>query len=169
MSLADALLPEFDHETAATRTVLERVPQDRAAWKPHDKSMSLGDLAAHLVNLLGWAHFTLKEIGFETNPPDGQPATPGFESLPQLLGRYDEGVHATRAMLAATTDGEMLAPWTLRTGGRVMFTMPRASVFRMFIMNHTVHHRGQLTVYLRLCDVPLPPLYGPTADARAPE
>jgi uncharacterized damage-inducible protein DinB len=165
MSIAESLLPEFDHETATTRTLLERVPEGKADWKPHVKSMSLGTLATHVATIPGWASVTLKDTEFDTNPPGGQNYTPPtFDGTAKLLKTFDEGVKATRALLAATTDAEMMVPWALKSGGKTVFTMPRAAIFRSFIMNHSVHHRGQLSVYLRLCDVKLPPIYGPTAD-----
>ena len=164
------MLPEFDHETATTRLLLERVPEAKADWKPHVKSMSLGELAAHLASIPAWAPITLKQTEFDTNPVGGRPyAPPGFETTAKLLETYDQGIKAARVMLAAMTDGEMMVAWTLKSGGKLMFNMPRAAVFRSFIMNHTIHHRGQLTVYLRLCDVALPPVYGPTADSREPQ
>lgn len=163
------MLPEFDHETATTRTLLERVPDAKAPWKPHVKSMSLGELAMHVCNIPGWAPVTLKETEFDTNPPGGQQYTPPpFESTAKMLEAYDEGVKAARVMLAAATDGEMMVPWALKSGGRTVFSMPRVAVFRSFIMNHAIHHRGQLSVYLRLCDVRLPSIYGPTADTQEP-
>lgn len=165
MSIAESILPEFNHETASTRALLERVPDTMAAWKPHVKSRSLGELAMHLAALLDWAPVTLKEFEFDTDPPDGRRYShPAFESTARMLESYDAGVKTVRALLAAATDGEMMVPWALKSGGRTMFSMPRVAVFRAFIMNHAIHHRGQLTVYLRLCDVPLPAVYGPTAD-----
>ena len=165
MPIAESLLPEFDHETATTRTLLERVPEARAAFKPHAKSMSLGELAMHVSSLPRWAPITLRETQFDTNPPGGQPyAPPLFESTAKMLAAYDEGVQAARAMLASATDAELMVPWALKAGGKTVFTMPRVAVFRSFIMNHAIHHRGQLSVYLRMCDVPLPSIYGPTAD-----
>jgi uncharacterized damage-inducible protein DinB len=167
MLIAESILPEFDHETATTRLLLERVPESRVGWKPHDKSMTLGQLAIHIATLPQWAPITLKQTEFDTNPPGGSSfSTPSFESVVQMLKIYDDGVVAARAMVAATTDGEFLVPWTLKNGGQSMFSMPRASVFRTFVLNHAVHHRGQLSVYLRLCDVALPNIYGPTADTR---
>ena len=165
MSIAESMLPEFDHETATTRTLLERVPEGKAGWKPHAKSMSLGQLAMHIAHLPEWAPVTLERTEFDTNPPDGQRVTtPAFESRAQLLQAYDESVKTARAMLARTSDGDFMVPWTLKNAGRSLFSMPRAAVFRSFILNHAVHHRGQLSVYLRLLDVPLPNIYGPTAD-----
>ena len=167
MAIAESLLPEFDHETATTRTLLERVPDGKAGWKPHVKSMSLGELAMHLASIPGWAPVTLKQTEFDTNPPGGQSYTPpAYDSTSKMLAAYDEGVKAARVMLAATSDGEMMVPWTLKQGGKAIFSMPRAGVFRSFIMNHAIHHRGQLSVYLRLCDVKLPNIYGPTADTQ---
>lgn len=167
MSIAESLLPEFDHETATTRSLLERVPDAKAAWKPHAKSMSLGELAMHVANIPAWTPITLKQTEFDMNHSGGQSYTPPkYESTAKLLAAYDEGVKAARGMLAATSDGEMMVPWTLKGGGKAVFSMPRAGVFRSFIMNHAIHHRGQLSVYLRLCEIPLPSIYGPTADTQ---
>jgi len=167
MAIAESMLPEFDHETAATRSLLERVPDAKALWKPHPKSMTLGELAMHVAYIASWTPATLKQSEFDTNPPGEQiTMTPPYESTASMLAVYDEGVKAARATLAATTDGEMMVPWALKNAGKTIFTMPRAGVFRSFIMNHVIHHRGQLSVYLRLCDVPLPSIYGPTADTR---
>jgi uncharacterized damage-inducible protein DinB len=169
MPIAESMLPEFDHETATTRTLLERVPEAKAAWKPHAKSMTLGELAMHVSTLPRWAPIALKDTQFDTHPPGGQPyVPPPFESVSKMLAAYDEGVQASRALLVAATDPELMAPWALKTAGKTVFTMPRVAVFRSFIMNHAIHHRGQLSVYLRMCDVPLPSIYGPTADMQDP-
>lgn len=168
MAIAESILPEFDHEAATTRTLLQRVPEDKAAWKPHVKSMALGHLAMHIANLPLWASITLERTEFDTNPPDGpRLTTPEFQSAADLLQTYDANVTAARALLARTTDGEFMVPWTLKNGGKSMFSMPRIAVFRSFILNHAVHHRGQLSVYLRLLDVPVPNIYGPTADTQS--
>src|SRR5262245_41711720 len=165
MAIAESILPEFDHETATTRTLLERVPADKAEWKPHEKSMSLGQLAMHIANLPHWASITLERTEFDTNPPDGsRETTPAYESRAKLLQFYDANVSTARALLARTTDGEFMVQWTLKNGGKNLFGMPRVAVFRSFVLNHAVHHRGQLSVYLRLLDVPIPNIYGPTAD-----
>ena len=166
MPIAESTLPEFDHETATTRLLLERVPEAKADWQPHSKSMSLGHLAMHIANIPHWTSVTLERTWFDTNPIDGQRATtPPFQSAGHLLQFYDEGVRAARALLARTTDGEFMVQWTLKIAGKTMFSMPRVAVFRSFILNHAVHHRGQLSVYLRLLDVPLHNIYGPTADS----
>ena len=170
MAIAESMLPEFDHETATTRTLLERVPDGKAGWKPHAKSMSLGELAMHVASIPDWTPITLKHTEFDSNPPGGQSYTPPvYESTAKLLAAYDTGVKAARAMLAASSDGEMMVPWALKNGGKTIFSMPRVAVFRSFIMNHAIHHRGQLSVYLRLCDVALPSIYGPTADTKEPQ
>jgi uncharacterized damage-inducible protein DinB len=167
MAIAESILPEFDHETATTRTLLERVPEASAGWKPHDKSMSLGELAMHIAHIPVWASVTLERKEYDTNPPDGtRIGSPPFESCPQMLRAYDENVRAARALLVRTTDGEFMVQWTLKSGGKSLYNMPRVAVFRSLVLNHAVHHRGQLSVYLRLLDVPIPNIYGPTADTQ---
>jgi uncharacterized damage-inducible protein DinB len=168
MPIKDALVPEFDHEMATTRRLLERVPEAEFAWKPHDKSMSLGQLAMHIANIPVWASVTLERKDFDVNPPDGQRiVSPPFESSLHLLRAYDANVGAARALVARTSDGEFMVQWTLKSGGKTLYSMPRVAVFRSFVLNHAVHHRGQLSVYLRLLDVPIPNIYGPTADTQS--
>jgi uncharacterized damage-inducible protein DinB len=165
MTIVETILPEFDHETATTRTLLERVPESKAGWKPHAKSMSIGDLAMHIATIPVWASISLERKHFDLNPPDGSRiATPPFESLIHLLRTYDTNVEAARALLTRATDGEFMVQWTLKSEGKTLYSMPRVAVFRSYVLNHAVHHRGQLSVYLRLLDVPLPNMYGPTAD-----
>lgn len=165
MPIKDSLLPEFDHEMATTRRVLERVPEAEFAWKPHEKSMSLGQLAGHIANLPYWCTATLETTTLDLDAaglPNTRPQQP--ESHAALLRDFDAKVATARGLLVNVTDGEMLLPWTLKKGSQEFFTMPRVSAIRGFVMNHLIHHRGQLTVYLRLKNVPLPPIYGPTAD-----
>ena len=164
MALKDALLPEFDHEMGTTRRVLERTPGDKLAWKPHEKSMSLGELAAHLANIPYWMDAILQNTVFDIAAagPDTRPRMP--ESVDWVLGDFDTKVKAARSGLASTGDAEMLTPWTFKHGDQEIFTMPRIAAIRSFVMNHSIHHRGQLSVYLRLNNVPVPPMYGPTAD-----
>jgi uncharacterized damage-inducible protein DinB len=165
MSIAQSFLPEFDHEMATTRTLLERVPADKAAWKPHPKSTGLGRLAMHIAELPQWVSGTLRQTELDVHPVDGPGfvATP-FSSTPALLQTFDANAKAAREVLAATADPDFFVPWSLKNAGKVQFTMPRVAVLRGFVLNHIVHHRGQLSVYLRLNDVPLPSIYGPTAD-----
>ena len=164
MPIAQSLLPEYDHEMGTTRTLLEIVPEAHWSFKPHAKSMSLGDLASHIPRVLSiWGITTLKETGFEMNPAGGV-ERPKIDSVASLLALYDEAVQSVRAALAATSDEEMMVPWTLTRDGQALFSFPRVAVFRSFILNHIIHHRGQLSVYLRLQDVPLPSIYGPSAD-----
>ena len=165
MGIAESILPEFDREAATTRSLLERVPEAYGAWKPHPKSRSLGELAMHIATIPIWASRTLERREFDTNPIDGErPATPAFESSLKLLQMYDANVAAARALVVRASDGEFMGQWTLKSGGKSIYSMPRVSVFRSFVLNHAVHHRGQLSVYLRLLDVRLPNVYGPTAD-----
>ncbi len=164
MPLNAALLPEFDHEMGNTRKVLERVPEAHLAWKPHEKSMSMADLATHLASIPAWTITTLKEDSLDMAAP-GAPGMPKpAASRVDLLALFDKGVAEARAALAEAGDACLLGPWSLRQGDKILFTMPRLAVLRSFILNHGIHHRGQLEVYLRLKDVPLPALYGPTAD-----
>jgi uncharacterized damage-inducible protein DinB len=163
MPMVQSLLPEFDHEMATTRTLLAAVPEARADWQPHAKSMSLGRLAAHLANMPAWAIATLQQDELDLSAP-GVATQPPFESIAATLTRFDTLVRSGRAALAETPDAALLAPWTLKHGGHTLFTMPRGGVFRTWVMSHMIHHRGQLSVYLRLLDVPVPAVYGPTAD-----
>jgi uncharacterized damage-inducible protein DinB len=165
VALVDALLPEFDHEMATTRTVLERLPEDKFDWKPHAKSFSLGALATHVALLPTWATETLLRAAIDLDP--NQPPHSAIPSRGDLLAAFDRNVAAARAALAGKTDAELRAVWSLKRAGRTLFTMPKDAVLRSWVLNHVVHHRGQLTVYLRLLDVPVPSIYGPSADEPA--
>ncbi len=161
MAISAALLPEFDHEMANTRRTLERVPEDKLAWKPHEKSMTLGRLTGHLSELPGWGVYTL-ERDFVDLAQGGQGAV--AKSRQEALDMFDKGVAALRAALAQANDEHLMKPWTLRIGEQVIMTLPRIGVLRAMILNHSIHHRAQLGVYLRLNDVPVPSIYGPSAD-----
>lgn len=168
MAIKDSILPEFDHEMATTRKLLERIPGDRAAWKPHERSMSLGHLGVHLAQLPLWGAVTMKQTELELNPPGGSPfKAPEFESTQAVLALFDEHVRQAREAVAAASDQDFMVPWTLKNGGQTVFTMPRVACMRTFVVNHLIHHRGQLSVYLRLNDVPVPSIYGPSADEAA--
>jgi uncharacterized damage-inducible protein DinB len=165
MALRDALLPELDQEAAGTRRTLERVPDDKFAWKPHPKSFSMGDLAGHVANILQWTVLTLNADNFDLAPPGQEPMKPERpNSQKELLEMFDRNLAAARTALSAASDEQLLAPWTLLSGGKQILKMPRIAVLRSFILNHSIHHRAQLGVYLRLNDLPVPSLYGGSAD-----
>jgi len=165
MSISAALLPEFDQEMTNTRKALERVPDDKFDWKPHEKSMALGGLATHLANLPSWTVYTINQDSLDLAPPGGEPfVTPLANSREEVLEAFDKNVAAARAAIAGASDEELLKPWSLLSGGNMLMTLPKIAVLRGFVMNHIIHHRGQFTVYLRLNDIPVPSIYGPSAD-----
>jgi uncharacterized damage-inducible protein DinB len=161
MPIVDALLPEFDHEMTTTRKLLERVPEDRLDWKPHQKSFSLGQLAQHVATIPMWGSMTLTRSELDLAEGD-QP--PQMRTRSELLAAFDKHAADTRAALTGKTDAELMAPWTLKNGGHTIFSMPKAVVWRSFVLSHLIHHRGQLSVYLRMQDVLIPSIYGPSAD-----
>ncbi len=165
MSLTQSLLSEFDQEMANTRKTLERVPDEKFAWKPHEKSGSMGWLAGHLANIPGWAVDTIKHDSFDMSP-GGKPFTPppAPNSRKELLELFDKNVAAARAALAGTSDADMGKPWSFLNNGVTVFSMPRSVTLRTWVMNHNIHHRAQLGVYLRLNNIPVPSIYGPSAD-----
>jgi uncharacterized damage-inducible protein DinB len=168
MSLSDLLLPEFDMEMGKTRTVLARCPEDKFAWKPHAKSFDMAALATHVANMAGWTVEVISKDSLDIAPPGAPPyKEEPAKSTKELLEKFDKGVAAARAAIAGATDDHLSKPWSLLMGGQTIFTLPRAGVLRSMILNHIVHHRGQLTVYLRLNDVPVPGIYGPSADEQA--
>jgi Uncharacterized protein conserved in bacteria len=154
-------LKEFDQEMASTRKLLERVPTDKGTWKPHAKSFALGHLAQLVSWMPGWISSSLREPYIDL----GKSAGYSFESTDTLLDEFDRNVREAREALGSVTGDALDEPWSLKHGDNVLFTSPRGEVVRMHL-NHLIHHRGQLTVYLRLVDVPLPPIYGPTADEK---
>jgi uncharacterized damage-inducible protein DinB len=162
MMIRDALLPEFDHEMGTTRRLLERVPEDRLSWQPHQKSMTLGRLATHIAEIPHWAQTIVKDSVFEMDPASFVPKTAA--SRAELLKTFDDSVAAARALVAGASDAELMSTWTMKSGGHEVISMPKAAVWRSFVMNHAIHHRGQLSVYLRENHVPIPSIYGPSAD-----
>ena len=165
MSISKSILPEFDHEMANTRKTLERVPNDKFAWKPHEKSMTLGDLATHLGNIPSWTKNTFEMDELDVAPPGAPPyRLEQAKSRDELLNAFDKNVSEARAALEAASDENWQGKWSLLMTGKTIFTLPRPAVFRGFIMSHSIHHRAQLGVYLRLLDVPVPSIYGPSAD-----
>src|ERR1041385_4153020 len=165
MALTEWLLPEFDAEMAATRRVLERVPDGKTKWQPHPKSMTLGRLATLVAELPGWVVNALTTDELDIMPPGGPP--PKFAALGstrQILELFDKNARAARAALANPTDADFKKPWAFKVGGRTVDTSPKYTVYRRTVLNHLAHHRGQLTVYLRLNEAAVPAVYGPTAD-----
>ena len=165
MPIAQHLLPEFDHEMATTRTLLARVPDTAASWRPHSKSMSMGELAQHIVNVVRLAHPIVHLPAFDFAAPEAQPyVTPKYSSTTALVEMFDRNVGIARDAIGAAGDAAMGEGWTLRAGPRTIMSLPRAASLRTLILSHIIHHRGQLSVYLRLNDVPVPGIYGPSAD-----
>jgi len=165
MAVAQSMLPEFEQEITNTRKVLERIPDDKWTWKPHEKSGTLGWLASHVGTVPGWLTMTLNTESLDYAPVDGPTYTPPtIETSKQLLAAFDKEVAEARAALTKASDQDLMQNWSLLAGGKEIFKMPRVSCIRGMIMNHLIHHRGQLTVYLRLLNVPVPGLYGPSAD-----
>jgi len=161
MAIKDGLLAEYDHEMGTTRKLLERIGEDTLSWRPHDKSMTLGGLATHLSRIPQWGGAILNDASFDlaAAPPNATELT----SRTEVLDQFDAAAKQTRAWMDRT-DAEYAARWSLKRNGLEMFSMPRVAAFRMFVLNHMIHHRGQLSVYLRLTNVPVPAIYGPSAD-----
>lgn len=169
MPLSAALLPEFDQEMANTRKSLERIPGDKLGWKPHEKSPSLGWLATHLAVLPSWAVVTLERDSLDLGTPGSAPAAVSATTSPtDALTMFDKNVTEARAAIAAATDELLMQPWSLIAGGKTIFTLPKAAVLRSFVMSHMIHHRAQLGLYLRLNDIAVPAIYGPSADEQGP-
>ncbi len=166
MALANTLLPEFDHEMAVTRRVLERAPEAAFSWRPHAKSWTLGGISTHIAQIPHWGVAILARDGYDLVRDAGERAVEKTR-VADVLATFDGFVTEARARLSGATDAELLAPWSLARDGETMMSMPRISAFKSFAINHLIHHRGQLSVYLRLQNVPLPPIYGPTADEGA--
>lgn len=163
VSIAETLLPEFDQEMATTRKVLERLPTDKGKWKPHPKSFPLAHLAQLVASMPGWLTRTVLDTEINLASFSGYT----YEKTENLLEVFDKNVSEARKALKSAKDADLTVPWSLKHGDHVIFTLPRSAVLRQTI-NHIVHHRGQLTVYMRLIDVPVPSIYGPTADEPAP-
>jgi uncharacterized damage-inducible protein DinB len=165
MGLSETLLPEFDHEMANTRRAMERIPDDNLDWKPHEKSMQFVGLATHMSNIPSWVVMTISQDSFDMAPEGGEPPhIDPVASSKEALEMFDKNVADARAALAGASDERMLGTWTFMAGGEVIFAMPRIAVVRSMVINHLIHHRAQLGLYLRLNDLPVPALYGPSAD-----
>ena len=161
MSLAQAMIAELEQEGAGIRKTLERIPDESFAWKPHEKSFSMIELASHLAESVGWVaelmdadEFVMPEEYKSWVAASGQ----------ELMAKLEEALQTAKTKLQEASDEKLMAPWRFVAGGEVVFEMPRVAVLRGMVLNHAIHHRGQLTVYLRLNDLPVPALYGPSAD-----
>jgi uncharacterized damage-inducible protein DinB len=165
MTYADIILPEFDREMASTRKVLERIPDDKFEWRAHPKSNTIGWNANHLADLPNWVTQTLKTPSLDIAPIGAPPyQSPKLGSVQEILAKFDENVAAAREAIVAAKDEEVGQTWTLLRAGTPMLAMPRAAMIRGFVLNHIIHHRGCVCVYLRLNDIPVPGMYGPSGD-----
>lgn len=166
MTISARMLPAFDHIIQGTRQHLSVIPDDRLDFRPHEKSWTIGELGSHLANLPMWTMATLGQDSFDVAPADAEEPTPQPEygSSAEMVAALEENAGAARAAIEAASDEDLMQEWSLLVGGEPRFSMPRVAVLRSFIMDHMIHHRGQLTVYLRLLDVPVPQTFGPTAD-----
>jgi uncharacterized damage-inducible protein DinB len=163
MALIDHLLPEYDRETGTTRRLLERVPDTAFGFAPHETSMTLGRLASHISDLPSWVELVMRANRHDLAPGYESPQATGTTAL---LTRFDTNVGGARATLVGVIDDLLTEPWTLTRGGQELFTLPRITMLRYFVINHLIHHRGQLSVYLRLQRTPIPAIYGPAANER---
>jgi uncharacterized damage-inducible protein DinB len=165
VNIAQSILPEFDQEMAGTRKTLERIPDDKLDWKAHAKSNSIGWVGSHLVEIPEWVVGTLTQDFWDFSPPGAEPyRTPILASRQEMLDAFDKNVAAARRAIESTSDEAFQKDWSLLWSGQTIFTMPRVAVIRSFVVNHMIHHRAILTVYLRLNDIPVPALYGPSGD-----
>src|SRR5215813_5969347 len=165
MKLSDLFLSEFDQEMSTARKTLERIPEDKLSWKPHEKSMSLDRLAGHIAELAGWAAPAINQDSLDFRPPGQPPMQPTFAtSRKQVLEIFDKNCEQSRQAIAKASDEHLMKNWSLMSGGQTLMTMPRFAVLRSFCLNHIIHHRAQLGVYLRLNNIPVPSVYGPSAD-----
>lgn len=162
MALKDALIAEIKHEAAATRRLLQAVPEDKFDWKPHEKSMTAGRLAAHVAEIPVWVNRSLEAVEFDFATAPTQRNT--YAGTAALLDVFEQRLAAALAVLENASDDALNQKYTVRRGAQTMFELPRKVLIRNFALNHQVHHRGQLSVYLRLLDIPVPGMYGPSAD-----
>ena len=165
MRIGEAMIPEFDMEMAGTRKVLERIPDRLLDWRIHERSNTVGWVANHLADIPKWTSMAIEHDSLDVEPAEGEPyRTPKETTTAAILAAFDQNVAAARALLESVTDEVLLSPWSLLKRGEVLMTMPRLAVVRTWVLNHSIHHRGHLCVYLRVNDIPVPGLYGPSAD-----
>lgn len=165
MLLRDTMLPEFDHETANTRKVLERVPDDKLDFKPHPRSWDMATLATHLANIPSWMRQTISKDSIDIASPEmASYQPPRITSRKELLELFDKNLADAREALAVAENDQLMSPWSLLQAGQPVFTLPKVAVLRSWVFNHSVHHRAQLCLYLRMNEIPVPAVYGPSAD-----
>src|SRR6266849_2185622 len=165
MTIAESLLPEFDHEMANTRRTLERIPEDKLMFQPDPKSMTLGRLAGHIAEMPGWGAMTVNTDSLDVAPGGKRAFEPlTAKSRQQALDELDKNVAEARKAIEGASDEDLMKSWSLLVDGKPMMTMPRIGIIRSMVMNHVIHHRAQLGVYYRMVGVPVPALYGPSAD-----
>jgi len=165
MTLSEMLLPEFDQEMAKTRRTLERIPEDKFGWKPHEKSMTLGRLASHLAEIPTWGSNAINQDSVDIMPAGAPPYQPVIlGSRAEILEMFDKNVADARRAISRASDEQFMQPWSLLAGGKTIFTESRLTVLRAMVISHEIHHRAQLGVYLRLNNIPVPAIYGPSAD-----
>ena len=168
MSLNQALLAEFENEMQTTRRCLANVPTEKLSWKPHEKSMSMGSLASHISDMVGWASEIIANDVMDIAPDGAPPSANEATSTADLLNNFDQNLAAGSAAIGAAGDESLLQNWTFKFGGKALMTLPRLAAIRGFVLSHIIHHRGQLSVYLRLNDISVPSIYGPSADDAGP-
>ena len=166
MKMTDLFLDELEREAVHCRRTIEQVPDGRADWKPHDKSMPFGYLAQLVATMPGWVTMTIKQDFLDLNPSGGGGGTKPLHTKQELLEALEQGVTGARDALKTTTDDHLMKPWQLRVGGKVVNEEPRYVILRDAVFNHLAHHRGQMTVYLRLLGAQVPAIYGPSADEK---
>jgi uncharacterized damage-inducible protein DinB len=164
MKHSEMLLPEFDQEMASTRKTIERVPDAKLDWKAHPKSMTMRDIVTHLANIPTWAVHTINKDSLDIAPQGVPQRAAPLGSTREALETFDRNVGEARASIADATDEHLAKDWTLLFNGKAMISQPRAALLRRFVLSHTIHHRAQLGVFLRLNDLPVPSVYGPSAD-----
>ena len=165
MSIASRYVPAFDHLVHGTKVHLAAIPDDQLSWRPHPKSWTIGELGSHLANLPSWTGATLGQDELDIAPAEGPPPQqPEYGSSAAMVEAFEKNCATARSIIEGTSDEEFRKDWTLLAGGEPRFSMPKIAVLRAFVMDHMIHHRGQLTVYLRLLDVPVQQTFGPTAD-----
>ncbi len=165
MTIGGAMARELEHEAISTRKIIERLPEDKFDWKPHEKSMTLSKLAGHIIEMISWTAPTIKQDGIDFATMNYEPKV--YTTTASMLEDFDKNVADAKAILTNVDDAEFFKSWYMRNGEKLYFEMPRIAVMRSFVLSHIIHHRGQLSVFIRLLDIPVPEIYGPSADEGA--